>query len=65
VLVNPSDQTREVTFQKTYYQAVPHGGGVVPTDGDLSAWGMDYLPVTRVSLSPNQAAILLEALPGQ
>jgi hypothetical protein len=65
VLVNPSDQAREVTFQKTYYQAVPHGGGVVPIDGDLSAWGVDYLPVTRVSLGPNQAAILLDELPGK
>jgi hypothetical protein len=65
VLVNPSDKIKEVTFQKTYYQAVTRGGGMVPTDGDLSGWGVDYLPVTRVSLGPNQAVILLEVLPGQ
>jgi len=63
VLVNPSDQTQEVIFQKTYYQAFPYGGGIVPADGEISGWEVDYVPVTNVSLGPNRAAILLEDLP--
>jgi hypothetical protein len=63
VLVNPSTKLQEVVFQKTYYQAFPYGGGVVPADGNVSAWMVDYLPVINVSLGPNQAVILLEVLP--
>lgn len=59
VLVNPSDKSQEVVFQKTGYQAVPSGGGIVPADGDMSDWGVNYVPVTAVTLAPNQAAILL------
>lgn len=65
VLVNPSDKLQEVVFLKTYYQAFPSGGGIVPADGNVSAWKVDYLPVTSVSLGPNQAVILLEVLPEQ
>jgi len=63
VLVNPSDQSRQIVFERTYYQAVPSGGGLVPVNGDLSAWRVDYVPTTSLSLGPNQAAIFLEALP--
>ena len=62
VLVNPSDSARDIAFQKTYYQAFSYGGGVVPADGDVSGWFVDYVPVTSISLGPNQAAILLEVL---
>ena len=65
VLVNPTGKLREVVFQKTYYQAFPYGGGIVPVDGNISNWMVDYVPVTSVSLEPNQAAILLEILPEQ
>jgi len=65
VLVNPSDQPREIVLQKTYYQAFPYGGGIVPADGEVPGWEVDYVPVTNISLGPNQAAILLEELPGQ
>ena len=65
VLVNPSDQVQEVVFQKTYYQAFPYGGGIIPADGDISGWEVDYVPVTSISLDPNRAAILLDALPEQ
>lgn len=65
VLVNPSDKLQEVVFQKTYYQAFPYGGGIVPADGDVSDWVVDYVPVTSVSLGPNEAVILLDVLPGQ
>jgi hypothetical protein len=63
VLVNPSDQVQEIVFQKTYYQAFPYGGGIVPADGEISGWEVDYFPVTSVSLGSNQAAILLDVLP--
>ena len=63
VLVNPFDKAQEVVFQKTYYQAFPYGGGIVPADGDVSGWEVDYVPVVSVSLDPNQAVILLDALP--
>ncbi len=63
VLVNPSNELREITFEKTYYQASPHGGGIVPVDGDVSNWGIDYAPVTTVTLMPNQAVVLLVEVP--
>jgi len=63
VLVNPSEKTQEMTLQRTYYQAFPYGGGIVPASGDVSNWEVDYIPVTSVSLDPNRAAILLEELP--
>ena len=63
VLVNPSNTLREVALQKTCYQAFPHGGGIVPADGDVSGWAVDYLPVTAVTLPPNQAAVLLNEPP--
>jgi len=62
VLVNPSDQTREVVFQKTYYKAYPFGGGIVPGDANISDWAVDYFPVTSASLESNQAVILLDDL---
>jgi hypothetical protein len=65
VLVNPSDKLQEVVFQKIYYQAFPYGGGIVPSDGDVSDWVVDYVPVTNISLGPNEAVILLDMLPEQ
>ncbi|HET9913182.1 MAG TPA: putative glycoside hydrolase, partial [Anaerolineales bacterium] len=59
VLVNPSDKPQEIVFQKTGYQAVPSGGGIVPADGDISDWTVGYVQVTAVTLAPNQAAVLL------
>ncbi|MEW6400675.1 MAG: putative glycoside hydrolase [Chloroflexota bacterium] len=63
VLVNPSDKVQEITLEKTYYQAFPYGGGIVPVDGDVSSWMVDYVPVTTVTLMPNQAAVLLTEVP--
>jgi len=60
VLVNPSDQSQEIVFPKAYYQAFPYGGGIVPADGDTSDdWVVWYVPVTRITLLPNQGAVLL------
>lgn len=63
VLVNPSDKSQAIDLQKTYYRAVPSGGGIVPADGDVSAWRVDYVPVTTVTLLPNQGAVLLAEAP--
>ena len=63
VLVNPSDQPQEVAFEKTYYRAFPYGGGIVPADGDVSGWKVDYVPVTTVTLMPNQGIVLLVKAP--
>ena len=63
VMVNLSGKALEVELGKTYYQAFPYGGGVVPADGDVSEWGVDYIPVSSVGLGPNRAAILLDAPP--
>ncbi len=65
VLVNPSDQTQEVTLQKTYYQVRPSGGGIVPADGDVSKWNVEYTPVTTITLLPNQGAVLLAEAPAR
>ncbi len=63
VLVNPTETTRTVTLGGTYYRATPNGGGFVPANGDVSAWTVNYAPVTSVELAPNRAAILLNAAP--
>ena len=62
VLVNPHESVQEVAFQKSYYQVFPVGGGIVPADGDVSEWTLDYVPVRDVSVKPNQAVILLDAV---
>ncbi len=63
VLVNPSDSSQEITLEKTYYQALPSGGGIVPADGDVSGWRVDYVPVATITLMPNQGAVLLLEAP--
>ncbi len=63
VLVNPGPDSRAVDLGGTYYLARPSGGGLVPANGDISAWSVDYVPVDRVDLAPYQAAILLNAAP--
>jgi hypothetical protein len=63
VLVNPSDKAREVILSKTYYQVFPYGGGIVPADGDTSDWIVDYVPVTTITLGPNQGTVLLAEVP--
>jgi hypothetical protein len=59
VLVNPTDKPQKIVFQKIGYRAVPHRGGMVPADGDISDWTVEYVPVTEIVLAPNRAAILL------
>ncbi|MHC1781806.1 MAG: putative glycoside hydrolase [Anaerolineaceae bacterium] len=65
VLVNPSDVAREVRLPKKYYLAVPSGGGIVPVDGDVTGWEIEYFPVDNILIAPNRAAVLLVKLPGQ
>ncbi|HMB23872.1 MAG TPA: putative glycoside hydrolase, partial [Anaerolineales bacterium] len=63
VLVNPSDQIRQIDLEKTYYRAISFGGGIVPADGDVSGWKVDYEPVTNVTLMTNQGIVLLVEAP--
>jgi hypothetical protein len=63
VLVNPSNVSHTIVLGSTYYQATPNGGGIVPVDGDISAWTVNYGPMTQVSLGPNRAVILLNEAP--
>jgi hypothetical protein len=64
ILVNPGPDTRSIDLGGTYYLAQPGGGGIVPANGDISAWSVQYTPVNRIELGPDQAAILLNAVPG-
>ncbi len=59
VLVNPTSEDRTISFNQTYYQAIPNGGGIVPLSGDISDWTVNYQAVNEVSLAPNEGAILL------
>jgi hypothetical protein len=63
VFVNLSNSNQAVALDRSYYQAVPSGGGIVPQDGDLSAWRVDHQAVDSVVIQPNQAVILLKARP--
>lgn len=63
VLVNPTESGRSINLGQTYYQAAPSGGGLVPSDGDISSMTVSYTPVASVTLDPNQAAILLNTPP--
>jgi hypothetical protein len=63
VLVNPGAVARTVNLGQTYYRAIPTGGGIVPDNGNTSAWTVTYTAVTQVTLSANRAAILLVATP--
>ncbi len=60
VLVNPFPEERLIDLNGTYYLACPHGGGVIPVDGEIpSAWGIEYLKVQQVKIPSHGAAILL------
>ena len=63
VLVNPTADAQTVNLGGTYYRAAPSGGGIVPGDGDTSAWTVAYPAVTQVTLAANQVAVLLVAAP--
>ena len=63
VLVNPTAATQTIPLDNTYYQALPTGGGFVPADGNVSAWTVHYTPVSRLTLAPNQGAVLLKTAP--
>jgi hypothetical protein len=63
VLVNPTAEARTINLGGTYYQAIPNGGGMIPENGDTSAWTVTYTAVTQISLPANRAAVLLLAAP--
>jgi hypothetical protein len=63
-VVNPTGEARSFDLDGTYYQARPAGGGSLPEDGDVSAWRVEYEPVTRLDLPAYGGAILLKSPPG-
>jgi hypothetical protein len=63
-LVNPTLSSQTVDLGGTYYLAAPSGGGMLPEDGMIpSGWNVANTAVTQVTLTPNQAAVLLTAAP--
>ncbi|MCZ7568368.1 MAG: putative glycoside hydrolase [Ardenticatenaceae bacterium] len=64
VVVNPTGTTRTLNLGSTYYRANPVGGGWVPANGDVSAWRVDYTPLTSVTLAGGHGAVLLTTPPG-
>jgi hypothetical protein len=65
VLVNPSENEKKVELFQKYYQAIPFGGGIVPSDGKTPDWTIDYSEVTSVNLKPHQSVILLNQMPSK
>ena len=64
-VVNPTDSTRTMELDGTYYRITPVGGGDVPADGDTSIWRVDYTPANSVTLGPYHGAVLMRAVAGQ
>ena len=52
----------EGTHTRTYYLAVPSGGGEVPVSGQPTG-SLTYQAVTSVTLPPFSAAVLLNSRP--
>ncbi len=57
-VVNPTDQARLMDLGETLFLATPSGGGEIPASG-IPTGTILYAPVTRVTLPPNSAAILI------
>jgi hypothetical protein len=62
VLVNPTEETREVDLGATYHAACPQGGGFVPADGSKPG-SLTYRVVQHLTLAPHQGAVLLTECP--
>jgi hypothetical protein len=63
VLVNPTASSQTINLGQTRYRATPNGGGFIPADANVSAWTVNYTPVSSVTLAPDQAIILLNSVP--
>jgi hypothetical protein len=63
ILVNSTADTQTINLDATYYQVAPDSGGILPEDGNTSLWTITYDPVTQITLSANQAAVLLMEVP--
>jgi hypothetical protein len=62
MLVNPTTTTRTINLGGTFYRVNPSGGGFVPANG-VAPGSLSYTAVTSVTLNPNRAVVLLNALP--
>jgi hypothetical protein len=64
-VVNPTEETRSLGLDGTYYRARPGAGGSLPESGDVSAWQVKYEPVTQLELPAHGGAILLKSPPSR
>jgi hypothetical protein len=59
VVVNPGDVARTYAFPGTRRLVWPRGGGVLPPDADVSAWGLSERAVRgAIALPPRSGAVL-------
>lgn len=63
VVVNPGTAPATLALHRTYYTATPVGGAL-PADANISGWHLLYTPVERITVAPNDAAILVGTPPG-
>lgn len=62
VIVNPETSAISYDLDKTYYQVISHGGGVVADDGTYGG-SLSYEEVTTVSVPAQSGVILLNQKP--
>jgi hypothetical protein len=62
VLVNPDADSKSINLGQTLHLATPDGGGIVPENGDISSWKIQYQPVTQLNLPAYSGAVLLSSL---
>jgi hypothetical protein len=59
-IVNPDDAPHAYAFDGTRRLVEPHGGGPLPADADVSAWGLNARAVAgSLTLAPHSGAFLL------
>ncbi len=65
IIVNPSNENRSIELFQDYLQVLPYGGGIVPENGDITDWTIDYKQTSYLELQPNQGIILLNNITNQ
>lgn len=63
VVVNASDEEHILKLDKAYYEVLPKGGGIVPQNGDVSGWTIEYKSISELPLLPHSGAVLLVTKP--
>ena len=63
VIVNPDSTSRSFDVGSGYAEMVPHGGGIVPENGDISTMYLTYEPVDAVVMPAHTGLVLLRSGP--